>query len=103
MSHETPTLSSSESKVDRNRGLGTVLRLLRRDAKATQADIAEALDLERTSICNIENGLQAMTIEKLHDFAERVGCEVTLTFRPKRRSANAPLKRELVLGEACAQ
>jgi transcriptional regulator with XRE-family HTH domain len=85
-------------KNDRNRGLGTVLRQLRRNASATQAEIATALGLERTSVCNIESGIQALTIEKLHDFAERVGVEVVVTFRPKRRAKAT--KTEVVLGEA---
>lgn len=84
-----PSLNTP-SKSDRNRGLGSVLRQLRRKANATQADIATALGLERTSVCNIESGIQALTIEKLHDFAERVGVEVVVAFRPKPRRKVAP-------------
>lgn len=98
MSNATSPVTQAAEKHDRNRGLSPVLRQLRRDAKATQADIAAALELERTSICNIESGLQAMTIEKLHDFAERIGVDVKLTFSPKRRSQRVQ-RRELVLGE----
>jgi transcriptional regulator with XRE-family HTH domain len=99
MKTEIDPALTTPCKNDRNRGLGTVLRQLRRNASATQADIATALGLERTSVCNIESGIQALTIEKLHDFAERVGVEVVVTFRPKRRAKLAP-KTTVVLGEA---
>lgn len=77
------------AKSDRNLGLGQVMRTLRKGASVTQADIAEAMGLERTSVCNIEGGIQALTIEKLHAFADRVGVEVVVQFRPKRRRAAA--------------
>jgi transcriptional regulator with XRE-family HTH domain len=80
-----PTLAPP-AKCDRNLGLGQVMRTLRKGAKVTQADIAEAMGLERTSVCNIEGGIQALTIEKLHAFADRVGVEVVVQFRPKKRT-----------------
>lgn len=79
-----PTLTAP-AKSDRNLGLGQVMRALRKGANVTQADIAEAMGLERTSVCNIEGGIQALTIEKLHAFADRVGVEVVVQFRPKKR------------------
>lgn len=92
---------TTPAKQDRNRGLGATLRQLRREARATQADIAEALGLERTSICNIENGAQAMTIEKLHDFGARCGVDVVVSFRPRKRGG--PAKVEVVLAEGVGQ
>ena len=83
-----PALTAPD-KSDRNFGLGQVMRSLRKGANVTQADIAEAMGLERTSVCNIEGGIQALTIEKLHAFAERVGVEVVVQFRPKRRHSAA--------------
>lgn len=80
-------VTTPDLKCDRNMGLGEVMRGLRKGAKVTQADIASALGLERTSVCNIEGGLQAITIEKLHAYAQRLDVEVVVQFRPKRRGA----------------
>lgn len=88
---------TAPSRSDRNHGLGQVMRTLRKGAQVTQADIADAMGLERTSVCNIEGGIQALTIEKLHAFAERVGVEVVVSFRPKKR-AKAVCAAALVLG-----
>ena len=85
----------SPTKCDRNLGLGQVMRTLRKGANVTQADVAEAMGLERTSVCNIEGGIQALTIEKLHAFADRVGVEVTVQFRGKSRKAPATTTHKL--------
>lgn len=75
----------AQPKADRNKGLSQVLRQLRRRAKVSQATAAEAMGLERTSMCNIEGGSQTITIEKLHEFAQCIGHEVTVSFKPKRK------------------
>lgn len=89
MKTEIDATLTAPAKCDRNLGLGQVMRTLRKGANVTQADIAEAMGLERTSVCNIEGGMQALTIEKLQAFAERIGVEVIVQFRPKRRRAAA--------------
>ena len=81
--------SPGAMKIDRNFGLGKLLRQRRNDIKVTQLEVAEALGLERTSVSNIEGGLQPTTIEKLHAYAERVDLEVVITLRPKSRARPA--------------
>lgn len=83
------------SAVDRNRGLGVLMRQLRKTANVTQAQAAQAMGLERTSVCNIEAGLQPLNIEKLVEFGDAIDADVTVTFRPRQRgkwpAATAPL------------
>ncbi|MEJ6003715.1 helix-turn-helix domain-containing protein [Paucibacter soli] len=69
---------------DRNHGLGPVLRDLRRSAGMTHAAVAAPMGLGRTSLCNIERGNQAITIEKLAAFADHLDIEVTISFKPKK-------------------
>ena len=98
MKTEIDPALTAPTKCDRNLGLGRVMRTLRKGANVTQADIAEAMGLERTSVCNIEGGIQALTIEKLRAFADRVGVEVVVQFRPKKRAKAGVVA--CVLGEA---
>ncbi|MFK4706224.1 transcriptional regulator with XRE-family HTH domain [Roseateles asaccharophilus] len=72
---------------DRNYGLGRVMRDLRKGAGATHAEVAAAMDLGRTSVCNMERGVQAITVEKLYQFADHLDVEVTISFKPKKRGA----------------
>lgn len=83
-----PDLNAPD-KSDRNSGLGPVMRELRRRAKKTQEDAGEAMGVERTSVCNIEAGTQAVTIEKLCRFANLVGVDVVVTFKPRARGKAA--------------
>lgn len=48
-----------------NRRLGEALKSLRASAKMTQGELAAAVGLERTSITNIEAGLQAVSVPLL--------------------------------------
>lgn len=51
-------MSSSEAEQTFNRQLGENLKRLRKARGITQADLAEAVGYSRTSITNIEKGLQ---------------------------------------------
>lgn len=95
----TDNASVTTTKADRNKGLSAVLRKLRQGANVSQAAVAEAMGLERTSMCNIEGGSQAITIEKLHDFAECIGVDVTVSFKPRRKGpGSAPVAHTLIEG-----
>lgn len=86
MSTTLSVKTASALKDDRNHGLGAVLRELRLGSRATQADIAGAMGVERTSVCNIENGMQALTIEKLVDFANHLNLDLTFSLVRRKRT-----------------
>ena len=52
---------------------GRQLRTARRDAKLTQQDVAERVGLTRTSITNIERGIQHINLYQLYLLAAAVG------------------------------
>ena len=56
---------SPENAPELNRRFGERLRELRSQAGMTQAALASAVGLERTSITNIESGAQTVTIPTL--------------------------------------
>ena len=72
-------------KVDRNGAIGKFIRHLRKQAKLTQAELAELVGVERTSITNIESGIQALTPNKLNAIADALGYTVHVTFRKKKK------------------
>lgn len=53
---------------------GRLVRTARRDADLTQAQLAEAIGLTRTSIANIEAGRQRAFLDTAYRIADAVGC-----------------------------
>lgn len=67
---------ASYSDFDTNqlyRLLGSRIRDVRRAAGLTQAELASAMSLSRTSVTNIEKGRQHLLIHSLFDIARAVG------------------------------
>ena len=62
-----------------------MIKALRRMRYMTQAELAKAAGLERTSITNIETGRQQLTESTVNAIAEALGCTVQIRFVPKRR------------------
>jgi len=56
---------------------------MRQAANMTQADVAVALGLERTSVTNIESGKQRAELRHLTKLADHLGLEVHITIKPK--------------------
>jgi transcriptional regulator with XRE-family HTH domain len=54
---------------------GAKLRRAREDAHLTQKQLADRVDLPRTSITNIEGGRQRIALHQLVQFAEALGVE----------------------------
>jgi transcriptional regulator with XRE-family HTH domain len=52
---------------------GGMLRTARKDAGLTQQDLAERVGLTRTSITNVESGLQHINLRQLYLLAAAVG------------------------------
>jgi transcriptional regulator with XRE-family HTH domain len=68
---------------DKTCGLGAVIRHMREVKNKTQAEMASAISLERTSIVNIERGNQTLSIVHLQHIADFLGVEMHITFRDK--------------------
>ena len=51
--------------IDRTCGTGIAIREHRKRLGLTQAELAKALGMERTSVVNIEAGRQALSVEAL--------------------------------------
>jgi len=54
---------------------GSLVRAARRNADLTQAQLADAIGLTRTSVANIEAGRQRAFLETLYRVAGAVGCQ----------------------------
>jgi DNA-binding XRE family transcriptional regulator len=60
--------------------LGPHIKALRRMKRMTQAELAQAVGLERTSITNIERGNQALTDVMALKMAEVLGYRIVVKF-----------------------
>ena len=69
--------------------IGPAMRLLRKGAGMTQAEMAEVLGIERTSMTNTENGRQVVTLDRLSKLADFVGAELEIRFLPPNLDASA--------------
>jgi DNA-binding XRE family transcriptional regulator len=69
--------------VDLTAGLGAALRRMRKLKGMNQAEIAEKVSLERTSIVNIEAGKQKLSVLTLCGIADALGVDVHITFSDK--------------------
>ena len=78
-SHEpAPPLGLGSSE-----GLAGRVRSARKAARLTQAELATACGLERTSVTNIEAGKQVLTERTIRALADAMGYTVHVTFRRK--------------------
>lgn len=59
------------------REIGRALRQRREAAKLTQGDVANRVNLSRTSVTNIEQGRQHVTLHVLYALANAVGAKPT--------------------------
>lgn len=77
-----------------NRAFGRKLRVAREEAGLSQGDLAERVDLSRTSITNIEKGNQQPTLKLAVKLAEEVGVSLSaLTDEAEEQSAKPTIKR----------
>lgn len=60
--------------------LGSTIKALRRMKRMTQAELAQAVGLERTSITNIERGNQVLTDVLASKMAEALGYRIVVKF-----------------------
>lgn len=75
--------------VDKSNGLGKMIRVLRKQAHMTQAELASGAGLERTSITNIETGRQTLNVQTVNAIANALGYTVHVTFRRKKPNVRA--------------
>jgi transcriptional regulator with XRE-family HTH domain len=54
---------------------GATLRRMRRAAGVTQEQLAGRLQLNRTTVVNIEKGRQRVALHQIYDIADALGCE----------------------------
>jgi transcriptional regulator with XRE-family HTH domain len=73
---------------------GRRIRDLRREKGLSQARLAAAVDLSRTSITNIERGRQKLLLHTLQDIANALGVE-SQDLLPRRSSSTTSLARQL--------
>lgn len=69
--------------MEPSRGTGKTIRALRKMKGMTQAELAEKVGLQRSSITNIELGNQMLTENTINAIAEALGYTVHLIFRRK--------------------
>ena len=77
---------------DLNNGLGGMIKAMRKSRCWTQAELAAASGLERTSITNIERGNQMLTVRTINAIADALGYEVRVRF-VRKEPANAAMSR----------
>ena len=66
--------------MDKTNGLGATIKALRRMRGLTQAQLATASGLERTSITNIETGKQTLSVQTINAIAAALGYQVKVKF-----------------------
>ena len=68
---ETPRRGKSLTKQ-----VGARIALLRERAGLSQVDTAKRAGLSQPHLCNMENGVRSIDIEKLQKIAKTIGCKV---------------------------
>ena len=58
----------------RRQEIGSRLRILRRESRITQADLAKKVHVSQQMIGHIETGKKAMTPKLCHKIARAIGC-----------------------------
>lgn len=76
-------------RPDKTNGLGKMLKVLRRQRRMTQAEVAFEAHMERTSITNIETGRQTLNVQTVNAIANALGYTVHVTFRRKKPNVRA--------------
>jgi len=66
---------------DKTNGLGATIRAIRRTQHMTQGTLAKASGLSRTSITNIENGNQTLSVTTVNSIAKALGYWVKVQFK----------------------
>lgn len=66
--------------MDKTNGLGKTIKALRKMRGMTQAQLATAAGLERTSITNIETGKQTLSVQTINAIAAALGYQVKVQF-----------------------
>lgn len=56
--------------------LGRKIKARRKYLKMKQADLADLMEITRTSVANIETGRQNIGIERLVQFADALNCDL---------------------------
>lgn len=75
------------------------LKSIREGQGLSQAQVAQQLDLERTSITNIEGGRQRPNIHMLYRFCEVMGLGLDDIFPAIRDVTDSPEERTLTIGD----
>jgi transcriptional regulator with XRE-family HTH domain len=70
-------------RVNGSRGLGEALELVRREAGLTQADLAERLDVTRTTVIDMEKG-RPTAMRRLVDGLSVLGYDLVIVPRAAR-------------------
>ena len=66
--------------ADLNNGIGATIKAMRKVRGLTQAQLASAAGLERTSVTNIELGNQMLNVKTINAIAAALGYEVHVQF-----------------------
>ena len=86
-----------------NKRIRTLIRQKRKEKGINQAQLGEMIGLSRTSVVNIEQGTQQLTIENLYLFAQKFGCSVYSLLPDTKPKIRLKLVREsVVVGIALA-
>ena len=80
---EAPRVKDFGDRKPQPEAPAELLRTLRKTAGMTQADVAKAIGVERTSVVNMEARNQVVRFEYLDKLADFVGVELVLTIAPK--------------------
>lgn len=64
--------------------LGMLMRAMRKVKRITQADLASAIGVARTSVCNMEKGECSVLMHHLVAAADHMGYDIVMTIRPRR-------------------
>lgn len=78
-----------------NREFGARLRRIRQDAELTQEDLAELASISRTSVVNVEQGRQGVSVHRLYRLAQALNV-APAELLPPAPSADSP---QILLGD----
>ena len=90
-------MKSQNKAVDVYNVIGRNMSLFRQKRGLTQAELAEAISLSRTSVTNIENGRQKIMVHTLLEIALVLGASVTDLLPTMDQSKSASVKNQLLL------
>lgn len=67
-------------RIDKNNGIGSMIRAIRRKQELTQEALANLAGLERSSVAQIERGTQMLNVRTINALAEGLGYRVVVKF-----------------------